>query len=136
MQGILTTDLSAPVEGVSTVREMYRQPEGPQVRCVGSRREALLHQLHAMVSKEVEEEFAPAPPTVDYHSTTRKDFFQGDEPCYMWEGVGMGVGLCMPHPAPRTACRLPSACHSCLADTSVVRQPSPSAIRLLHNRRG
>ena len=81
MQGILTTDLSAAVEGVSTVGETYRQPEGPQVRCVGRRQEALLHQLQAMVSREVEEEFTPTPPPVDYRSTTKKDFFQGDKPC-------------------------------------------------------
>ena len=81
MQGILTTDLSAAVEGVSTVSETYRQPEGPQVRCVGRRREALLHQLQAMVSREVEEEFTPTPPPADYRSTTKKDFFQGDKPC-------------------------------------------------------
>ena len=115
MQGILTTDLSAPVEGVSTVREMYRQPEGPQVRCVGSRREALLHQLHAMVSKEVEEEFAPAPPTVDYHSTTRKDFFQGDEPCYVYVGGGGdgGGGVYAP---PRTKnCLQAAKCLSLLS---------------------
>lgn len=81
VQGILTTDLSAAVEGVSTVSENYCQPEGPQVRCVGRRREALLHQLQAMVSRDVEEEFTPIPPPMDYRSTTKKDFFQGDKPC-------------------------------------------------------
>ena len=45
----------------------------------------------------------------------------------------MGVGLCMPHPAPRTACRLPSACHSCLAETSLARQSLLSTLRLLCN---
>ena len=81
VQGILTTNLSAPVEGASTVSETYRQPEGAQARCVGSRREALLQQLHAMVSREVEEELTPTPPTADYRSTTKKDFFQGDKLC-------------------------------------------------------
>ena len=77
MQGILTTELSAPVEGASTVRETYCQPEGAQVRSVGSRREALQGQLYAMVSREVMEESNPAPPAPDYRSTTSKDFFRG-----------------------------------------------------------
>lgn len=73
-KGILTTDFDAKPEGLSTVRYSYRNPETLGVRQIGLRQQLLQEELIRQVSAEVDQEFNPPPPTVEYLSTTKKDF--------------------------------------------------------------
>lgn len=73
-KGILTTDFNAEAERLSTVRDSYRKLETHGVRKIGLRQQLLQEELYRQVSAEVDEEFNPPPPTVEYLSTTKKDF--------------------------------------------------------------
>ena len=136
VQGVLSTELDAPAEVGTTVKESYLPPTPPRVRTTGAmvaacllvfdqsavitpvytpphthththshtllgkRQEQLKQQLFEMVryvsyhtalcnvdrvqhisspscSSEVHEEFHPPPPSMDYTSTTMKDFGKG-----------------------------------------------------------
>lgn len=73
-KGIMTTDFDARPESLSTVKDSYRKPQMLGVRQIGLRQQLLQEELIRQVSAEVEQEFHPPPPTIEYVSTTTKDF--------------------------------------------------------------
>jgi len=73
-RGILTKEFGAAVANSSTSKDAYREPSKSNVRQKGARLEGLEKKLYELVSVEVDKEFNPPPPKVDYTSTTKKDF--------------------------------------------------------------
>jgi len=74
-KGLLSTNFNDPAsDHLTTVQDSYRPPPGPDVRTVGSKREALERELYAQVSKEVSEEFNKPPSPVPMESITHIDY--------------------------------------------------------------
>ncbi|EDO37651.1 predicted protein [Nematostella vectensis] len=73
-RGVLTTDFEAEPEKLTTVRHSYRSPEPLGIRTIGVREQMMREELMKQVSEEVQQEFNPPPPEVEYKSVTHKDF--------------------------------------------------------------
>ncbi|XP_078615262.1 sperm-associated antigen 8-like [Branchiostoma floridae x Branchiostoma japonicum] len=74
-KGLLTTNLEAHPENVTTFRNSYTAPDKSGVRTVGKREQLLTQALYQKVSEDVHQEFNPPPPPVEYKSVTAKDFW-------------------------------------------------------------
>ncbi|XP_077989002.1 sperm-associated antigen 8-like [Glandiceps talaboti] len=73
-RGILSTDIEANPEKISTFTDSYRRPRSPGVRIVGKKQQMLEKMLYEQMSQQVHEEFNPPPPEPEYVSVTKKDF--------------------------------------------------------------
>ncbi|XP_062410692.1 sperm associated antigen 8 [Sardina pilchardus] len=73
-RGILTLDMTAKMQGLSTVKSSYTPPKGPGVRVKGLRGELLEKHLFEKISAEVQAEFNPDPPATEFCSTTQTDY--------------------------------------------------------------
>lgn len=72
--GLLTSNLGASAEKLTTFRDSYKKPEPPNVRQKGSKAEMLEQMLYQQISQEVHAEFNPEPEPVDYKSVTHADY--------------------------------------------------------------
>ncbi|XP_071954509.1 sperm-associated antigen 8-like [Antedon mediterranea] len=61
-------------EKLTTCKNSYQEPPKSQVRTKGRKRELLEKALFEQVAQEVNQEFNPPPPDVEYVSITKKDF--------------------------------------------------------------
>ncbi|XP_076139511.1 sperm-associated antigen 8 [Alosa pseudoharengus] len=73
-RGILTLDMTAKVQGLSTIKSSYTPPKGPGIREKGLRGELLEKYLFEKISAEVQAEFNPEPPATEFCSTTQADY--------------------------------------------------------------
>lgn len=73
-RGILTVDMAAKVQGLSTIKSSYTPPKGPGVRQKGLRGELLEKHLFKILSEEVQAELDPEPPATEFSSTTQADY--------------------------------------------------------------
>ncbi|XP_031433116.1 sperm associated antigen 8 isoform X2 [Clupea harengus] len=73
-RGILALDMTAKVQGISTIQSSYTPPKGPGVRQKGLRGELLEKHLYKKISEEVQTELNPGPLATEFCSTTQADF--------------------------------------------------------------
>ncbi|XP_030625079.1 sperm-associated antigen 8 [Chanos chanos] len=66
--------MSAQVQGISTVRAAFTQPQRTGVRQKGLRSELLEKYLLQKISEQVTAEFNPEPPTTEFCSTMKADY--------------------------------------------------------------
>ncbi|XP_071482337.1 sperm-associated antigen 8-like [Diadema antillarum] len=73
-KGILTGELEAPAEKLSTCMDSYQEPQKSKVRTVGKKKELMERALLAQVTQDIQAEVSEPQPIAEYKSVTQKDF--------------------------------------------------------------
>ena len=78
-QGLVSLNaLSSPMETCSTTNTSFTVPEPCPVQIVGKKNQLLKQQLYELASSQVDDVINPAPPKMDYTTTTKGDYTSGN----------------------------------------------------------